>query len=287
MSLRARVCALACLLAASAPAVRAADELPLAERLRQHPIVAHRGGYPYDDSNTLTRFEQARLAGAPVVEMDLRLSSDGVVFLFHDKSLQYATDCKGPFESLTAAQIERCKLKGLDRGPDRFERILQWSQGRVVLDAELKTASVVKPAIELVRRYGAYEWVYFQVRNGLALYREVRKYDARVALEAAPVGPHAKLYFDQLLALNDPKLLIMQLHAETLSAENLRRLHESGKLTSMDAWRVTPERTWSFWPFSRTASCLDVWRHGIDIAITNDPEDCLDQHARLPQEAAR
>ena len=287
--LRARVVAIVCLVASavSAASVRA-EELPLAERIRQHPIVAHRGGYPYDDSNTLSRFEKARQNGSQIVEMDLRASSDGVVFLFHDKDLRYATDnCRGPFESLTAAQIDHCRLNGLQSGPERFERVLQWSHGRVVLDAELKTASVVRPAIELVQRYGAYEWVYFQVRNGLALYREVRKYDARVALEAAPVGPHAKLYFDQLLALNDPKLLIIQLHPETLSAENLERLHQTGKLTSIDAWRVAPERTWSFGPLSRTASCLDVWRQGIDIAITNDPEDCIRQRSELPQEAAR
>ncbi|HXZ84682.1 MAG TPA: glycerophosphodiester phosphodiesterase family protein, partial [Myxococcota bacterium] len=183
------------------------QETPLAERLRAHPFVAHRGGYPYADSNTVTRFEQAWRDGAEVVEMDLRLSRDGVVYLFHDKDLRYATSCSGPFESKSSAEIDRCYLNGLEVGPERFERVLEWSRGRVVLDAELKTASVVRPAIDLVRRFGGYEWVYFQVRNGLALYREVRAYDSRVALEAAPVGPHAQLYFDELLALDDPRLM--------------------------------------------------------------------------------
>jgi len=249
--------------------------------MQGHPIVAHRGGYPYQDSNTIVRFDKAMRAGADVMEMDLRLSRDGTVFVFHDKDLRYATNCTGSFETFTAAEIDRCHLNGLETGPDRFERVLEWSQGRAVLDAELKTNEVVRPAIDLIRRYDAYEWVYFQVRNGLDLYRAVRAYDTRVALEAAPVGIHAELYLDQLLAQNDPRLMIIQLHADTLNPLNLDMLRGLGKLTSMDAWRAGSERGWSFSSMFRSAACEDVWSHGVDIAITNDPGDCRKQRDQL------
>ena len=144
---------------------RAADAL--ANRLATHRVAAHRGGYDVPDSNTVARFEIARQQGADIVETDLRVSKDGVVFLFHNEFLDDVTSCKGPFASRTAAELDHCHLRGLDHGPDRFEAALQWSRGRVVIDAELKSAEVTEAAIDLVRRYAAYDWVYFQVGNGL------------------------------------------------------------------------------------------------------------------------
>ena len=141
----------------------------------------------------------------------------------------------------------------------------------------------MRPAIDLVRRYDAYEWVYLQVRNGLDLYREVRSYDRRVAVEAAPVGEHAQHYLEALLAEHDPRLMIIQLHSDMLSPLNLGLVHGSGKLASMDAWRVAPEGGWWFWPMLRAAACEDVWQHGVDIAITNDPGDCARERRVLDQ----
>ena len=264
-------------------AVRADAETPLAERLQGHCVAAHRGGYRYADSNTLARFEVARQAGADVIETDLRVSRDGVVFLFHDRDLDSATRCRGPFAAHTAREIERCSLNGLGTPPERFERALAWSQGRVVIDAELKTHDVVRAAIDLVRRYGAYEWVYFQVRNDADIYRTVRAYDRRVAVEAGPVGPDAERTLRELLARADSRMLVVQLHPEALTDENLALLRASGKLVSIDAWLVGSERLWSVWPFPRAAACEDAWRQGVDIAVTNVPDDCARQRAKMTQ----
>ena len=160
-----------------------ADDLNLRERLTGLRIAAHRGGYEFADSNTIERFEIALRDGADVVETDLQVSSDGVPFLFHDATLERVTNCRGMFWSLPASAIERCRLKGLTHGPERFESALRWARGRIVIDAEFKTAAVIRPAIALVQQYGAYEWVYFQVRNGWTLYREARAFDPYVALD--------------------------------------------------------------------------------------------------------
>ncbi|HTO55251.1 MAG TPA: glycerophosphodiester phosphodiesterase family protein [Myxococcota bacterium] len=278
--MRATIYALVCI--ACAAAIRAhADERPLEERLQGQCVAAHRGGFRYDDSNTLSRFETARLEGADIVETDLRSSRDGVVFLFHDRDLRFATDCQGDFSSKLAREIERCRLRRLGVPPERFERALAWSRGRVVLDAELKARDVARPAIELVRRYGAYEWVYFQVRNDPEIYRTVRAYDRRVAVEAGPLGDHAERELRKLLALADPRLLVVQLHPEALTPEILEQLHAAGKRASIDAWRVRGERLWTMWLLPRHAGCEESWQRGADIAVTNVPGDCVDQRARL------
>ena len=246
---------------------------PLAHRLGSPRVAAHRGGYGVPDSNTIARFEIARQQGADIVETDLRLSKDGVVFLFHNALLDKVTNCTGPFASLTAAELEHCHLRGLDRGPDRFEDALRWSSGSVVIDAELKAAEVSEPAIDLVRRYAAYDWVYFQVGNGLDIYRRVRRYDARVALEAAPHGPRGDSWLAELLAAKDPRLLIIQLHPDFLSSRILQTVRNAGKRTSINAWTLAPE--------TKLASCSAVFARGIDIAVTNAPESCASQRDEL------
>jgi hypothetical protein len=199
-----------------------------------------------------------------------------VPFLSHDSDLSTTTPCRGPFESLSAAEIELCPLKALSHGPERFEAALQWSRGRVVIDAEFKSESVVRPAIDLVRKYSAYEWVYFQVRSSMDLYEQARRYDPRVALEAAPMGARAQEMLDRLLEIGDPRLVSIQLHPDLASRANISAIRRSGKVTSADGFRFGEERRWAVWPF-RTAFCARLFQLGINIAVSNAPESCVDQ----------
>ena len=260
--------AAALLFAAAAPAP---DEL--AARLSTPRVAAHRGGFGVPDSNTVARFEIARGQGADIVETDLRLSKDGVVYLFHNALMDRVTSCTGPFASHTSAEIDACHLTGLGHGPDRFEDALRWSRGRVVLDAELKTPDVSEAAIDLVRRYDAYDWVYFQVGNGLSTYERVRRYDRRVALEASPRGANGERWLAALLAKNDPRLLIIQLHPDFYSRKILQAVRDGGKRTSMNAWTLAPE--------TDAASCDATYARGIDIAVTNAPASCASQRDRM------
>jgi glycerophosphoryl diester phosphodiesterase len=241
----------------------------LAARLRGPRVAAHRGGFGFPDSNTVARFEVARGQGADIVETDLRVSKDGIVFLFHNELLDRVTSCTGPIASRTAAELSRCHLRGLAHGPDRFEAALRWSRSRVVIDAELKTPAAARPAIDLVRRYGAYDWVYFQVGNGLRTYQLVRDYDARAALEAGPRGVRGEQLLAELLAKRDPHLLIIALHPDFLSKEIVSAVRASGKLTSLNAWQLAPEEN--------GATCAHLFELGIDIAVTNAPAQCVRQ----------
>jgi len=263
-----------------APAPSAhAQEVSLAERLRGMRVAAHRGGYWYSDSNTLARFDTALRQGADIVETDLRLSKDGIPFVFHDGDLRGETNCTGPVGAHTASQLAACRLDGATHGPETFESVLAWSRGRVVVDAELKEAGVAAPAIALVRRYRAHEWVYFQTGNNLPLYRAVRQLDPRVAIEASPRGRDAEAQLAELLAARDPRLLIIQLHPELVTPRNLRRIRQSGKLSSMDAWYLGAEYERPF--AGRTTACAAVFAAGIDIAVSNDPRACAEQRDRL------
>jgi Glycerophosphoryl diester phosphodiesterase family len=55
-------------------------------------VVGHRGNNRFAPENTLVSFDQGIDAGADIIEMDLHRSSDGVVVLIHDNTVDRTTN---------------------------------------------------------------------------------------------------------------------------------------------------------------------------------------------------
>src|SRR5262245_47968606 len=68
-------------------------------------IVGHRGNARDAPENTRVSYVQAIEAGATIVEMDTRLSSDGQIVLMHDETVDRTTNAKGRLDELTAEQL--------------------------------------------------------------------------------------------------------------------------------------------------------------------------------------
>lgn len=107
-------------------------------------IVAHRGAMSERPENTMAAFERAVELGADVIELDVRRSADGRLFLMHDATLDRTTNGSGP-----AAEHTFEEWGALDAGswfdPNHAgERIpslreaLEWGKGRTVLLLDLK-----------------------------------------------------------------------------------------------------------------------------------------------------
>ncbi len=104
-------------------------------------VVAHRGASLDQPENTLPAFESAISAGAEVVELDVRLSADGVAVVMHDPEVSRATDGQGFVHELTLQQLKRLDAsKG--RGPRAevatLREVLQTVSGRAGVDLEIK-----------------------------------------------------------------------------------------------------------------------------------------------------
>ena len=74
-------------------------------------VIGHRGACGHAPENTLPSFEKAMEYGVRWVEVDVKLSSDGVAFLMHDDSLERTTDGEG-----LVAETPWSKLAKLDAG---------------------------------------------------------------------------------------------------------------------------------------------------------------------------
>jgi glycerophosphoryl diester phosphodiesterase len=87
------------------------SDRPAQEQQRGLLVMAHRGGAGLWPENTLYAFERAARAGVDVLEMDMHSTSDGVLVIIHDDTVDRTTNGTGRVNSLTLAQ-----LKALDAG---------------------------------------------------------------------------------------------------------------------------------------------------------------------------
>jgi glycerophosphoryl diester phosphodiesterase len=107
-------------------------------------VVAHRGNNRFAPENTLVSYEQAIEARAPIVELDLHRSKDGVVVLLHDDTLERTTNGTGRVNDLTLEE-----LKTLDAGSWKdaryagepiptLDEIAALCKGRTIMMLDLK-----------------------------------------------------------------------------------------------------------------------------------------------------
>lgn len=122
---------------------------------------AHRGlhgnGIP---ENSRAAFEQACARGCGI-ELDVQLSRDGVVMVFHDYTLTRMTGCDKKLCDLDAKELQALSLGGTAETVPTLEDVLHLVNGRVPLLIELKgedfdTALCAKVAALLSDYSGAY-----------------------------------------------------------------------------------------------------------------------------------
>ncbi len=143
--------------------------------------VAHRGFSAAAPENTLIAFEKAVRAGANMLEMDVMLTGDGQVIVFHDYRLGRTTNGTGLVSKLTAARI-----RSLDAGMwfnERFsgekvpilDEVLEMAKGKVRLNIEMKprrhdgVGALVEKCIRAVERHHMSEELMFSSFNLEAL----------------------------------------------------------------------------------------------------------------------
>ena len=78
-------------------------------------VVAHRGASARVAENTLAAFEAALADGADAIELDVRLTEDGVPVILHDPDVSATTDGTGFVHELTLGEVKRLNA-GVDQG---------------------------------------------------------------------------------------------------------------------------------------------------------------------------
>jgi len=259
-------------------------------------VWGHRGAMAYAPQNTLPSFQLAQDQGADGVELDVQLSRDGVLAVFHDARVDQLTDGTGALSSLSWKEL-RALDAGLRFGPDwkgtripTLEEVLAALDPRLLVNVELKTALSEEPwwdrwralltgprvlsgaRLRAARAEAAplAQAVAKLLRSGPAPRFLVSSFDP-LALEAlAPLLPDVPLGFlhSPTVPWDTPSLVrgltyqAWHPHASQVSPEGVDREHAAGR--RVHVWTVNePDRG------------LALANLGVDALITNRPDVLL------------
>lgn len=125
-------------------------------------VIAHRGASAERPESTLAAFCRAIEIGADAIEIDVRTSQDGVLFLLHDPTLDRTTDGAGPAAQRTIAELQALDAGGRFDASYRGERIptlvetLELCRGKidVLLDLKEDNDAFAKAVADAVLNHG-------------------------------------------------------------------------------------------------------------------------------------
>lgn len=140
----------------------AADPTPATAAANVTQIIAHRGASAERPECTSAAIRRAIEVAATAVEVDVRTSRDGKLFILHDKTLDRTTNGNGPAAELTLEQLQQLdagswfdpKYKG-ERIPSLIEAA-KACRGRIDLLLDLKEQGddYDRKVVDVIRRHG-------------------------------------------------------------------------------------------------------------------------------------
>lgn len=164
LEMNSRLTLLAALLTAIIPSVAtAAEPSDLASTARGvRQIVAHRGACAERPECTLSAVRRAIEVGATAVEVDVRTSRDGKLFILHDATLDRTTNGKGKANALTLEELQQLdagswfdpKYKG-ERIPSLIESA-RACKGKIdiLLDLKEQGDDYDQKVVRIIRQHG-------------------------------------------------------------------------------------------------------------------------------------
>lgn len=158
---------------------------PRAQKKKILPFLrpyAHRGLFGEEiPENSLAAFDRAASNGF-AIELDVQLSADGVVMVFHDYTLKRMCGIEGKVCDLTADELTKTPLIGGEgQTVPTLAQVLQTVAGRTPLLIELKGESGNTDLVPaLFKTLEGYTGEYCMESFNPLLLRAVKKYDASV-----------------------------------------------------------------------------------------------------------
>jgi glycerophosphoryl diester phosphodiesterase len=239
----------------------------LIEQIRSPVIFGHRGASKYAPENTLAAFSLTFKLGAPAIELDAKLSSDGEVVVIHDPTVDRTTDGKGKVNELTLHQLKvldagsffSSKFKG-EQIPT-LDEVFELSRGKYLVNVELTNYSsfndqLVPKVAAIVKNHKTLNSVIFSSFSPWNLTRIKNFFpDARTGL-LTPNGFIGFLGRSVLMRGISPRYIHPEL--KDVTPQYIAKEHRS-------------KRRINIWTVDDPVDLKWLIKAGIDGIITNDP----------------
>ncbi|MEO1241473.1 MAG: glycerophosphodiester phosphodiesterase family protein [Pseudomonadota bacterium] len=124
-------------------------------------VSAHRGGPAPGLPENAIETMAAVLSDVPaIMEIDVATSSDGVLYLMHDDTLERTTDGGGetnalPWDEIAALRLEDNDGQKTGFAPSRFDDALAWAKDRTILQIDFKRSTRYEDVVDEINRQDA------------------------------------------------------------------------------------------------------------------------------------
>ncbi|MER5890376.1 glycerophosphodiester phosphodiesterase [Streptomyces sp. NPDC001941] len=218
--------------------------------MRNVTVVGHRGDPYRVRENTLPSLRSARAHGADAVEVDVRLTRDGVPVLLHDDTLKRLWHHDRPLSALSYDEVRGITAGGVPSLADALDTA---RDHRLMLDLPGGDLSSVRAIVGAVHDCGAADRVYYCA--GTTAMLDVRAADpgAEIALTWTSLAPPRPALLDAV----KPRWLNYRFGL--LDGALVDRIHQDGYLVS--AWTADTRRT-----------MRKLILSGVDSVTTNRPD---------------
>jgi glycerophosphoryl diester phosphodiesterase len=226
----------------------------------QVKVTAHRGHSRAAPENTLSAIRKAIESGADYAEIDVQMTSDGVVLLLHDRDLKRVAGDSRRLGDLTFEEVRKLEVGSWFDPSFAGERIptlaeaIELARGRIKLNIEMKFFGPdprLAPEVARLLREKDFEADCIITSFELEALDEVKKINPRQRtglIVAHVLGDVNRLGIDAL-----------SVRQEALSDEMLRDAHRRGR--EVHVWTVNEPR-----------EMTRLMMRGVDNIITSDPD---------------
>lgn len=138
-------------------------------------ITAHRGSSQEAPENSISALKQSISDGADYMELDVRLTSDGEVVVFHDGSLKRMTGISNSIENMTFNEVREvnlgryCSDKYDGEKIPTLKEMLRGARNKIKLNIELKTVNkdetLPLKVVELIKEFNMEDQIVVQSQD--------------------------------------------------------------------------------------------------------------------------
>ncbi len=229
-------------------------------------VIAHRGSSAHCLENTMAAFERAVAAGADMIEMDVRLSRDREVVVFHDANLRRLYRKRQKISKVTFAHLEHITKGAVPRLAD----VLKQFRGKIKFYVEIKSERLrTKSRALLVER--VCEEI---AASGASKDCLVASFDYRVPALCRRLNPDAWTGF---IFANRRSFLAAK--ARGLADVDVLCPHK--RLLKPRFWEACKKtgKTVFVWVLDKNVEQRHARQLGVDGIVTNDPAPLLQRLA--------
>jgi glycerophosphoryl diester phosphodiesterase len=229
-------------------------------------VASHRAAHNQFPENSIPAIKEAIRLGVDILEIDVKVTSDGVPVIMHDGTVNRTTTGKGKLEEMTFAQLNQLFL--VEKGnatPHKvptLEEALLVAKGHMLVDLDLKTDKMDK-VLEVIRKTKTEDIVIFFDSD----YETLKYVDARNKNYMMMPRAHSLAEADSAIALFQPEIVHIDFSFYT------PEVVETIKKYSSRVWINALGPVDAALRAGKTDDALgQLLKHGANVVQTDEPE---------------